>query len=104
MSALSVNDPEGPRSHRYYAPRQPRVVAREATLQPVLERLRGGARDYSADERLGDDADPLCGHQCAAVVFFRFDRGAECGGDATERVIVAFAVRTACSDSGSLRN
>ena len=68
MSALSVNDPEGPRSHRYYAPRQPRVVAREATLQPVLERLRGGARDYSADERLGDDADPLSSTQPEYVI------------------------------------
>jgi hypothetical protein len=28
------------------------VVAREATLQPVLERLRGSTRDYSEDERL----------------------------------------------------
>ena len=59
MSALSLNDPEDPRSPRYYAPRQRRGVAREATLQPVVERLRGGARDYSADERLGGDADPL---------------------------------------------
>jgi hypothetical protein len=58
MSALNVNDPEDPRSHRYYAPRQ-RVFAREATLQPVLERLRGGTRDYSADERLDGDADPV---------------------------------------------
>lgn len=58
MSALSVNDPGDPRSHRYYAPRQRRVVAREATLQPVLERLRGSTRAYSADERLTDDADP----------------------------------------------
>ena len=58
MSALSVNDPSDPRSHRYYAPRQRRVVAREASLQPVLERLRGSTRAYSADERLAGDADP----------------------------------------------
>jgi hypothetical protein len=68
MSALSVNDPEDPRSPRYYAPRQRRVVAREATLQPVLERLRGGTRDYSADERLGGDADPLSSEQPEFVV------------------------------------
>jgi hypothetical protein len=51
-----MNDPGDPRSHRYYAPRQRRVVAREATLQPVLERLRGSTRDYSADERLDNEA------------------------------------------------
>jgi hypothetical protein len=68
MSALSVNDPEDPRSHRYYAPRQPRIFAREATLQPMLERLRGGARDYSADERLGNDADPLSSTQPEFVI------------------------------------
>lgn len=68
MSALSVNDPEDPRSHRYYAPRQRRVGAREATLQPVLERLRSGARDYSADERLGGGTDPLSSEQPEFVV------------------------------------
>jgi hypothetical protein len=57
MSALSVDDTGDPQSHHYYAPRHRRVVAREATLQPVLERLRNGARSYSADERLDASVD-----------------------------------------------
>lgn len=59
MSALSLDDARDPRNLRYYAPRGRRVAAREATLQPVLERLRGSARAYSAEERLSDDADPI---------------------------------------------
>ena len=59
MSALSLDDSRDPRSPRYYAPRGRRVAAREATLQPVLERLRGSARAYSEEERLNADTDPV---------------------------------------------
>lgn len=59
MSALSLDDSRDPRSPRYYAPRGRRVAAREATLQPVLERLRGSARAYSEDERLNAETDPM---------------------------------------------
>jgi hypothetical protein len=95
MSALSVNDPGDPRSHRYYAPRQRRVVAREATLQPILERLRGGTRDYSADERLGGEADPVSMPETELIVVpgrrFSFAVVAAFAGGAAAMAAVAVA-------------
>ena len=95
MSTLSLDDSRDPRSHRYYAPRDRRVAAREATLQPVLERLRGGTRDYSADERLSSDADPVSLSETAFVLVperrFPFAALAAFAGGATAVAALAFA-------------
>lgn len=95
MSALSKNDPGDPRSHRYYAPRQRRVVAPEATLQPVLERLRGSTREYSEDERLGGGTDRVAVPEPEVVLVpdqrFPFAALAAFAGSATAVAAVAIA-------------
>jgi len=105
MSTLSVDDSGDPRSHRYYAPRQRRVVAREATLQPVLERLRNGARGYSADERLAVGAEAVGLPQTEFVIVpprrFPLMALAAFAGGATAVAALAVAYAALATNGGS---